>query len=770
VRRLVSFVCLATLLTWVSVAAAQQANDSTVPSLIRYGGTLARPSSAAVPSKITGVTFAIYRQQDGGAPVWMETQNVTTDATGHYSVLLGSTTSTGLPSDLFSAQEERWLGVQVQGQAEQPRVLLVSVPYAMKAAEADRLAGHSASEFVTTDNLQSAVQQQLQQQANGPSQARTTAVGVSSNGTSAPYINNGTVLQTGASFNIDGTGTAATVNATGNYNLAGTPVLGNSGTQGMFVGAGAGTNNTGTYNLFLGIAAGHNTTAADFNTFIGTNAGYLNTTGTQNFMLGADAGYHNTTGSYNMFVGSLAGYSNTTGTRNAFVGRAAGYGNTTGTGNSFFGTNAGTASTANFNTFLGGFSGSATTTGTQNTFVGWQAGQFNVTGSNNLFLGYNAGSAGGTTSNNDVYIASPGAGNETGVIRIGATGQTAAYMAGIYGNAPSGALPVVINSSGQLGTTTGGIGVTSFNGRTGAVMSAPNDYSFSQINGTLLGSQLSGPYSNAVTLSNPANVFYGNGSHLTGVTAGAGSPYYIQNGTALQPGANFNISGNGTLGGILTANSGVVASNIVPGTGAIVGNNLTTTSQNGSAGVGGVNNNDSSGTGVYGENDATGGGSGVNGQDNNTTGMSAGVYAVTKNPTGVAGAFQTKSTKAGSIILEAIDANDTPRFTVDNQGSIQVTTGTTTPVTVSLPVNHARADAVGFASDGNYQGTVDLTWAFPFPDASYTVTCTIQSNATDMYVNYLYVAAYGPTGLTASYYVATDPGVPFTIHCLGVHD
>ena len=195
-----------------------------------------------------------------------------------------------------------------------------------------------------------------------------------------PYIDNGTTQQVGANFNIDGNGTAATLNATSNYNLAGTPVLGNSGTQGMFVGAGAGQNNTGSSNLFLGIAAGHNTTAADYNTFIGTDAGYFNTTGTQNFMLGATAGYHNTTGSYNMFVGSLAGYNNTTGTRNVFVGRAAGSANTTGTGNSFLGANAGSASTANFNTFLGGFSGTATTTGTQNTFAGWQAGQFNVTG------------------------------------------------------------------------------------------------------------------------------------------------------------------------------------------------------------------------------------------------------------------------------------------------------------------------------------------------------------------------------------------------------
>ncbi len=87
---------------------------------------------------------------------------------------------------------------------------------------------------------------------------------------------------------------------------------------------------------------------------------------------------------------------------------------------------------------------------------------------------------------------------------------------------------MVINSSGQLGTTTAGIGVTSFNGRTGAVVSATNDYSFSQINGTLIGSQLSGPYSNAVTLSNTANVidgsFVGNGAGLTSVPSGLAWP------------------------------------------------------------------------------------------------------------------------------------------------------------------------------------------------------------------------------------------------------
>jgi len=190
-RRLACVVSLVTLLFAVSIASAQQPNNSTVPNLIRYGGTLFQSGSAAAAAKITGVTFAIYKQQEGGAAVWLETQNVTPDANGHYSVLLGSTRAEGLSADIFPAQEERWLGVQVQGLPEQPRMLLVSVPYAMKAAEADKLSGHSASEFVTTDNLQSAVQQQLQQQTpKGHSTTSVMAAGVNTNNGVIPAITN----------------------------------------------------------------------------------------------------------------------------------------------------------------------------------------------------------------------------------------------------------------------------------------------------------------------------------------------------------------------------------------------------------------------------------------------------------------------------------------------------------------------------------------------------------------------------------------------------
>ncbi len=78
----------------------------------------------------------------------METQNATADSNGHYTVLLGSTKPEGLPAELFTSEQARWVGVQVSGQAEQPRVLLVSAPYALKAGDAETIGGLPPSAFV----------------------------------------------------------------------------------------------------------------------------------------------------------------------------------------------------------------------------------------------------------------------------------------------------------------------------------------------------------------------------------------------------------------------------------------------------------------------------------------------------------------------------------------------------------------------------------------------------------------------------------------------
>jgi hypothetical protein len=123
------------------------ASTSTVPPLVRFVG-MAKSVSGEALSGTIGVTFLIYAEQQGGAPLWMETQNVQADASGQYSVLLGATKAEGLPAALFASGEARWLGVQIAGQAEQARMLLLSVPYALKAADADTVGGLPASAFL----------------------------------------------------------------------------------------------------------------------------------------------------------------------------------------------------------------------------------------------------------------------------------------------------------------------------------------------------------------------------------------------------------------------------------------------------------------------------------------------------------------------------------------------------------------------------------------------------------------------------------------------
>jgi hypothetical protein len=100
---------------------------------------------------VVGVTFSLYKDQQGGSPLWVETQNVQADATGHYTAMLGSASADGVPLSLFSAAEAHWISTQISGQPEQPRVFLLSVPYALKAADAETLGGLPASAFMHTN-------------------------------------------------------------------------------------------------------------------------------------------------------------------------------------------------------------------------------------------------------------------------------------------------------------------------------------------------------------------------------------------------------------------------------------------------------------------------------------------------------------------------------------------------------------------------------------------------------------------------------------------
>jgi hypothetical protein len=123
------------------------ASSPMVPRLVNFSGRAVDVQGRPIAG-ITGITFAIYKDQYEGSPLWSETQNVQADARGGYAVQLGAATAHGLPLELFSSGEARWLGVRINGSEEQPRVLLLSVPYALKAADAQTLGGLPPSAFV----------------------------------------------------------------------------------------------------------------------------------------------------------------------------------------------------------------------------------------------------------------------------------------------------------------------------------------------------------------------------------------------------------------------------------------------------------------------------------------------------------------------------------------------------------------------------------------------------------------------------------------------
>src|SRR6266478_1841955 len=150
-----------------------QENRTAEPRLVKFGGVLTdfmgRPLSGEVE-----VTFALYKQETDEEPLWKETQKLELDKQGGYTALIGATQPGGVPAELFRSDEARWLSVQVQGEPQSSRILLVSIPYALKAVEAEKLGGKSVSDFVLSASLGEQVRQVIQAQGQVAAQPTLT--------------------------------------------------------------------------------------------------------------------------------------------------------------------------------------------------------------------------------------------------------------------------------------------------------------------------------------------------------------------------------------------------------------------------------------------------------------------------------------------------------------------------------------------------------------------------------------------------------------------
>jgi Chaperone of endosialidase len=180
-----------------TAATTAPASQASVPRLIKFSGVLRDLAGKPLTGPVD-VSFALYQNQAGGEPLWFETQTVQADSLGNYTVLLGAMHETGVPIELFTSGEAHWLGVQVGNLPEQPRVLLLSVPYALKAGDAETLGGKPASAFM------------LAPESGSGSSSSGTKTGSTTGTTGTNTTNSTTALTTG-------TAALATITGTQNY-------------------------------------------------------------------------------------------------------------------------------------------------------------------------------------------------------------------------------------------------------------------------------------------------------------------------------------------------------------------------------------------------------------------------------------------------------------------------------------------------------------------------------------------------------------------------
>lgn len=153
------------LLAIAGSALAQTPPPSVAPTVIPLYGEL-RTADGQPRTGTVMLVVSLYDGKDDPTPRWTEEQFVTLDAQGRYSVQFGATRPEGLPMELFTgAPGARYVGVAVAGEPEQPRMPIVTVPYAAKAASAETLDGKPASEFALASTVKQEVKAALDDEA-----------------------------------------------------------------------------------------------------------------------------------------------------------------------------------------------------------------------------------------------------------------------------------------------------------------------------------------------------------------------------------------------------------------------------------------------------------------------------------------------------------------------------------------------------------------------------------------------------------------------------
>ena len=578
----------ATSAATTAVAAA----PTPVPSIVPYSGTVDRSSSNPLAGE-AALTFLIFKDETGGEPLFAETQTVTLDPTGHYQVQLGGVSPNGLPSEIFSSGEARWLEVQVAGETPQPRVLLASVPYAMKAADAATLDGLPASAFALAGQTLRAAATQAGATPDTASNVTTTggAAGYVPGFSGATTIVDSPIFVNGSSVGINTTAPASTLDVNGPLIVTGDSTLNGQvwlPAQGTAT-ASSGFNSqvikfyTSAYNSstrstvsprfqWQALVTGNDTPkpGATLSLFSSTTSALptatgfsFNVNGTMNFAPGQTFPGADITGTINASSYDLGGSlfaTGSTSTGNAYLGFA---GNTS------------SSNTGSSNTGVGDQSLASNTTGSDNTASGVAALYSNTTGIDNTASGFEALFSNTTGYDNTASGVDALASNTTGYYNT-ASGNSAlqSNTTGID-NTASGFEALTSNTTGDQNTAVG-FEALQFN-TTGNVSTATGIYALNS-NTTGYGNTASGVQAlldNTTGSENTAvgaAALYNNttGNALTGVgvNAGTGSSVstVVSNATALGAYATVGQSNSLVLGQTTDGKPGASYVNVGIGT------------------------------------------------------------------------------------------------------------------------------------------------------------------------------------------------------------
>ena len=296
----------------------------------------------------------------------------------------------------------------------------------------------------------------------GPGTAAAPAISFTGDASSGIYSSAAGTINIASSGINSLTISSNGLDVAGDMNLSG--VVRFQGSAGLAISAANG--NTAAGALALGVNSGGSN-----NSGLGYNALAFNSSGSQNTAAGGYALYFNNTGKYNTAQGYGALQSNTSGNYSTGVGynalatfSGAGYNpatgayalyaDTIGQNNTATGYYAlGHATTGGQNTAAGYNALYSNAIGNNNTAAGFNALYFN-TGSNNIALGYQAGYY-VVAGNDNIHIGNPGVSSDSGAVRIGASGTQKSFFAAGIRDVVTGAgdaIPVVIDSNGQMGT------------------------------------------------------------------------------------------------------------------------------------------------------------------------------------------------------------------------------------------------------------------------------------------------------------------------------